>query len=187
MIICLDAGHGGFEPGAVGPNRTKEKDITLQIVLKLGQLLVKQGHRVIYTRFNDNGLGNNTSTSLASRANIANKNNADVFISIHCNSGSPKAQGMEIYTSPGKTKADTLATLIVKEWEAVFKTPAVRKDLQDGDPDKEARYYVLMHTKMPAVLLEVDFISNPDREKLLKDPAFQQKVVEIIAKAISKY
>jgi len=92
-VIVLDAGHGGHDPGAVGPHGTKEKDINLAIVLQLEKLFRKdKNYKVILTRDDD------TFIPLVERANIANKNKADLFISVHCNANlNRNASGFEVY------------------------------------------------------------------------------------------
>lgn len=92
-IIVLDAGHGGKDPGAVGPHGTKEKDVNLAIVLQLEKVFKKdKNYKVILTRNDD------TFIPLVERANIANKNKADLFISVHCNANlNRNASGFEVY------------------------------------------------------------------------------------------
>ena len=92
-IIVLDAGHGGHDPGAIGPHGTKEKDINLAIILQLEKVFKKdKNYKVILTRNND------TFIPLVERANIANKNKADLFISVHCNANlNRNASGFEVY------------------------------------------------------------------------------------------
>lgn len=181
MKICLDAGHGGFDPGACNNAlKLRECDITLRTVLKLGQLLAKQGHTVIYTRFNDNGLGNNTSTSLANRVSIANKNNVDIFISIHCNSAAnTQARGTETYFYQTSKNGERLARLVQNE--LVKATGFQDRGL------KTANYYVIKYTRMPAILVEIGFISNNDEAKQLADPSVQDKIAQAIAEAVNKY
>ncbi len=185
MRVMLDPGHGGFDPGAVGPTGLREKDVTLAVCKILASKLVG-ACEVRLTRAEDRALGENENRDLAGRVALANNWPADVFISIHCNSGPPAAKGMEVFTSPGQGKSDVIAEAIVKAWEAAFPGAVVRKDLSDGDSDKEARYYVLMNTKMPAVLVELAFISNPQEERLLKDPAWQDKAASAIAAGLAR-
>ncbi len=185
MRICLDPGHGGFDPGAVGPSGLKEKDVTLAVCKKLAQYLAGSCE-VRLTRTEDRALGASENEDLRNRVTLANNWLADCFISVHCNSGSPAAKGMEVFTSPGQGKSDTIAEEIVRAWEAEFPGAVVRKDLSDGDSDKEARYYVLVYTKMPAVLVELGFISNAAEEKLLADPAWQGRAARAIAAGLAR-
>lgn len=171
--VCIDAGHGGADPGAIGASGTKEKDINLQIALKTGAILQSHGVEVVYTRDKDP----EKKLELAERVNIANKAKADLFVSIHANSATDKtANGQEVYAYKTGTSAHKLAQSILKEMVAA-------SWLKDRGV-KTASYYVLLHTAMPAVLVETAFISNPDEEKLLKDSHWQQKMAVAIAKAI---
>lgn len=172
--VCLDAGHGGADPGAVGKS-TKEKDVVLQITLKAGAILKEHGVDVVYTREKD--LPNTQKLLLDKRTHIANKANADLFVSIHANAASDSsANGQETYCYKTGTKAASLAHSIQKEIAAA-------SGLKDRGV-KTANYYVLLHTDMPAALVETAFISNPNEEKLLKDSAWQQKMAAAIAKGI---
>lgn len=181
MKICIDAGHGGFDSGAYNKDlKLRECDITLRVALKLGTILAKQGHTVIYTRFNDNGLGKTTSESLANRVNIANKNNADIFISVHCNSAAnTQAKGVETYYFQGSTKGKELAEIV--QAELVKATGFINRGI------KTANFYVLKYTKMPAILVEIGFISNNDEAKKLADPSVQDKIAQAISQAIDLY
>jgi N-acetylmuramoyl-L-alanine amidase len=146
--VILDAGHGGYDAGAVNGNRY-EKDDNLRITLAVGNILKSKGVNVVYTRTGDNYL------SLAERAAISNNSNADMFVSFHRNSAvNPEANGFENYTAPNasarsKQFAKTVYDDVVET--GVFPT---------NRGVKEANYYVLRNTKAPAMLLELGFISN---------------------------
>ena len=182
-----DPGHGGRDPGAVGPSGTKEANVTLAVTRKVAAYLSP----VIdfsFTRNSDVSLGNNLNADLAARVKIANKADSDVFVSVHCNSAADaSAHGAEIYTTPGETQADPLATSILNRMEAALPELKFRKDLADGDPDKEAGFYVIKYTKMPAVLVELAFISNPAEEALLQSEDFQNRAAKAIAQGICDF
>ena len=174
-IICIDAGHGGMDPGAIGSGGTKEKDVALQIALKTGAILKNHGVSVVYTR--DKDLATTKKLETSERVSIANKAKADLYVSIHANAATDKtAKGQETYAYRSGTTAYKLAESIQKELVAV-------SGLRNRGV-KTASYYVLLHTSMPAALVETAFISNPDEEKLLKDSAWQQKTAVAIAKGI---
>ena len=169
--VCLDAGHGGADPGAVGPHNIKEKDVVLDITRKTGAILESRGVDVIYTRAEDKKV------ELAERTKIANNAKADLFVSIHANAAAAmSANGQETFCYKTGTRAATLAQNIQNEIVATsgLKNRGV----------KTANYYVLVNSTMPAALVETAFISNPDEEKLLKDSAWQQKMAVAIAKGI---
>lgn len=173
--VVLDAGHGGADPGAIGSGGTKEKDVTLQIALKTGAILKNHGVSVVYTREKD--LATTKKLETSERVSIANKAKADLFVSIHANSFTDKtAKGQETYAYKRGTTGYKLAESIQKELVAA-------SGLRNRGV-KTASYYVLLHTSMPAVLVETAFISNPDEERLLKDSAWQQKTAVAIAKGI---
>lgn len=186
MKICIDPGHGGYDPGAVGPSGLKEKDVTLSVALLLAQELKASGQEVILTRDSDNTPWD-PDGDLWTRCNIANQFGADVFISIHANAAvSPQGKGMEVYTTKGLTGADPIAESIANAMQAAFPGLVFRADLSDGDKDKEANYYVLVKTNMPAVLVELAFISNPTEEALLRSSDYQKKAAEAIFQGLVK-
>lgn len=172
-VVVGDAGHGGTDPGAIGYSKKKEKDFNLAIVLKLEALFVN--HPKInfkLTRSTD------VFVELVERANIANRLKADAFISIHANSaGLASTSGTEtLYTrSDSKAFAELMHALIL---------PIT------GGKDRKAKYQnlsVCRNTKMPAILLEPEFLSNQKAEELLFDPSFQDKFAETIAKGICQF
>jgi N-acetylmuramoyl-L-alanine amidase len=177
MKILLDPGHGGSDPGAVNQKvGVKEKDLNLQIAIALQGWLLSAGHNVIMTRDAD------FFVELGERASIANRNQADAFISIHCNAaGNPTAKGFEIWTSPGQTPADPLATAIGQAIQANIPRLVTRFDYSDGDLDKEGNLKVLLKTKCPAVLVEAGFISEDSEAEWLRQP----ESIQLIAHAVS--
>ncbi len=104
--------------------------------------------------------------SLSERVETANRlakssEKPCIYVSIHANGFSDEsANGWEVYTSPGETKSDEIATVLFEKAKAEFPTHTMRKDTRDGDPDKEANFYVLIHTNMPAILSENFFMTN---------------------------
>lgn len=185
--IADDPGHGGRDPGAIGPTGVQEKIITLSVARILAEIF-RPVAEVRLTRNDDRALGGTLDADLQARADMANNWGADIFISIHCNSAENRnAHGCEVYTSPGQTQADELAECIIRAMEAVLPELTFRKDYIDGDSDKEAEFAVLMRTKMPAVLVELAFISNPTEEALLESIAFQARAARAMAEGIAKF
>lgn len=179
--ICIDAGHGGHDPGALGPNGLKESDVALDVALRLGTLL----HRyceVLLIRSADVFL------TLSKRAEIANSRDADLFLSVHCNSGPPgQGSGFEVWTSPGQTESDRFATFLYDGFCDKFPAKPRRQDTSDGDPDKESKFTVLTATKMPAALFELEFIHTYSGEEWLKSPANRQACAEGLADGVLNY
>lgn len=173
MKICIDPGHGGRDPGALGPSGTKEKDIALLVALRLKQLL-KDRDSIILTRSGDEYV------SLGERCRIANTGKADLFVSIHCNSAEVStANGVETFHHPTSRKGIELARYIQPKLVA-------HTGLRDRTV-KYANYQVLRDTVMPAVLVELAFINNPTEEVLLNDRVFRAKCAVAIASGIRAY
>lgn len=181
-LIKLDAGHGGNDSGAVGIRGIREKDVALKVTLMLGSLLTAAGVAVSYTRTEDRFI------ELSERATMANRANADLFLSIHCNSSDRRsATGFEVFTTPGETEADELATALFVEYAKAFPKKLKRIDDKDGDPDKEASFAVLRLSRMPSALFELDFISNPEVEAWLAEEANQQTMAEALCNGVLRY
>jgi N-acetylmuramoyl-L-alanine amidase len=177
--VVIDAGHGGQDPGAIGPTGIKEKDVNLAVALKLGPLLQAQGINVVYTRVDDNIPWTTVTNDLQMRCDIANKANADFFISIHSNSSdSSLPYGTETYYTTQKPSDSSVAQII--------QSNLVAQNGLSNRGIKTANYYVLNNTSMPAVLAELGFISNPTEEQLLNSPDFQAKCANGLANGIKK-
>jgi N-acetylmuramoyl-L-alanine amidase len=184
MRICIDAGHGGSDPGAINKDYViKEKHITLMYAQELEREFLRRGHDVFMTRDNDQFV------ALDTRYKTANLHMCDIFISIHANAFyTSEARGWEIWTSPGKTGADLLASKIHEEVEkAGFPYFKLRPDWTDGDVDKEAKFAVLMGTKMPAVLIELGFITNNIDLSNMRNKKWREKMVKAIADGAEAY
>lgn len=178
-IIVIDAGHGGKDPGA-SKNGIIEKNLALEITLKLEQALKGEGYNIIMTRDND------VFVDLYERSNIANKNYADIFISIHGNSfTNPDVNGIEIlYTpvdgDPIKDKAEkALAQSVLNE--VIKETGANSRGLV------KSKVVVTRTTKMPAILVEVGFISNPKEATLITSDVYQNKIIAGMLKGIENF
>jgi len=173
-IIVIDAGHGGKDPGAVFSS-VYEKNLNLDIAKRLRKLLVAKGYEVIMTRTND------TFVELAERANIANKNNADLFISIHNNSMPTGYSGiMTLYSTRDVNESfssKNLADIV----QANMLDSMGTKNIGARERDN---LVVLNKTTMPAVLVEVGCMSDPNELKQLKKATFRQKAAQGIYNAI---
>lgn len=178
MKICIDPGHGGNDSGAVGPTGLTEKEAVLDIA-RFVRFGLMPHHEIVMTRDDDRAV------SLAERCERANSEGADLFLSIHANSASnPSAHGFEVWTSPGWTPADPIATKIFVSVREAFPNLAGRVDSSDGDPDKESRFYVLVNTNMPAVLVETAFICNPTEESWLGDRGWRMRMAGAIVSSV---
>ena len=170
-IVCIDAGHGGKDPGAVSGG-VQEKDIALAVALKIGALLT--GYEVVYTRDEDVYVG------LAERALIANQAQAGLFVSVHCNSAAnTSANGMEVYHYTHASEASKHAARAI--YDKLLPVSGLR-----GRGVKSKDLAVLRETKMPAVLIELGFVSNPSDRAKLTNFAWQDDAAQSIADGIVK-
>ena len=188
MKIAIDPGHAGrsIDPGAVNnTSGLQEADVVLMISKLLENQLTESGYEVKLTR---NDWEEEETDDLGYRTALANSWAADIFISLHCNSAeNENAKGYEIWTSPGDTLGDRLATCIYGEIAEEFPDRPGRTDYSDGDPDKESRFFVLIHTDAPACLVEMAFISNHVEAALLADAAWQDRYARAIARGVTDY
>jgi N-acetylmuramoyl-L-alanine amidase len=179
-IIVIDPGHGGSDTGAIGPHSVLEKNVTLTIGKELQNLLTNSGATVIMTRTTDRDVayaGASDKEELAARVAIANRANADLFVSIHADAFSGAADGTTTYAyDPQK---GTIAQLVQSNLVAQLKL--YDRGVQQSD------YYVLKNTNMPAILTEAAFITNSTEEKLLMNRSFDKKVAIGIYNGIKQY
>lgn len=182
MVVIINQGHapnGNPDPGACnGVTGLRESDITF----KLGNMLAAYlGAAGIDARTIQ-------SDSLSEICDVSNLTRADAFISIHCNScDNDSAEGFEIYTTPGETAADPLATAMYEQVHKTFPDMVFRIDSADGDPDKEANFYVLRNTDAPAVLIECGFISNMQEQANMQNDAWCDKMAAAWARGITDW
>ncbi len=216
-LIVIDPGHGGKDPGAIGPSGIREKDIVLAIAKYLKDELESRGYQVVLTRENDRFI------PLSERSKTANKLHADLFISIHCNaSKNRKSHGTQgFYLSPAKT-SDARATAALENKVLLIEDNPIIDNLDElqfimadmvqsayqressilayiieqnisKKTGLEARgpegagFYVLYGTYMPSVLVETAFISNPKEEKFLSKPKNQKKIAQAIADGVDQF
>ena len=181
-LIVVDAGHGGQDSGAVSASGIRESDINLNVAMHLAGLLSLAGLGILATRSDD------TFESLTQRCRLANDAGADLLVSIHANSYTTEApEGFEVYTSRGLTDADRCATLIWTELRAALPGRRARMDSTDDDPDFEAGYNVLVGTRMPAVLVELGFLSNPEEAEIIETAGFLNVATAAVAAGIVKF
>lgn len=182
-VVVLDPGHGGSDPGAIGLNKTQEKTITLAIAMQTKTLLEKSGARVIMTRQDDRdvfGPSASAADELKARITVANNRKADAFISIHINSFQERSAGGTSTYFYQKTPYDAILAQNLQ-------TSLLRAGgLQDRGVNS-ANFYVVKRTLMPATLLELAFISNPEEEKLMNTPQFQQRMAQAIVQGLDRF
>lgn len=217
--IVIDPGHGGHDPGAIGPGRIYEKDIVLDIALKLKKILREDPlYEIFLTRETDIYI------PLEERTAMANKKNADLFVSIHANASLRRqARGIETYLLNWTDDEEAMRVaarenaISLKKMKAMHRQMDIVKVIMDdlyrqnkrdesiklanyiqrsmvssikSSHDlgvKQALFYVLFGAKMPSVLVEVAFISNPEEEKLLAQESYRMNIAEAIAEGIKVY
>ncbi|AFQ43546.1 N-acetylmuramoyl-L-alanine amidase [Desulfosporosinus meridiei] len=186
-VIVIDPGHGGADPGAQNSG-LKEKDINLDISLRLGKVLESKGCKVILTRETDKDyfLPGFVKGRMAKRAElnqriqIASENNADLFISIHANSFPQRnSYGMETYYHLKSSSGKALAEVIHEQLSQV--QPDNKRTAKAGD------YYLINQAEMPSVIVEVGFISNARERKLLSSDDYRNQVANAIGTGVEKY
>jgi N-acetylmuramoyl-L-alanine amidase len=172
--IVIDAGHGGKDVGAISCLGFYEKTVNLQVARKAASLLRQRGLKVVMTREGDEFI------ELEERAAIANRNNAQLFVSIHCDSMEKSStQGFTIYVARSGSRASRQAA------EAIAQ--AMAKTGIDKQGVREADYKVLIYTQGPAVLVELGYLSNYQEAGLLRDSSFQNRLAEAIAEGIGEF
>ncbi len=171
-VVVLDAGHGGNDPGAVRGD-VQEKEVTLQIIAKLKKVLESKGARIVLTRSDD------TFVSLEDRVKITNTVLPNLFLSVHINSleSTSNIYGIETYfqTDQSRPLADRVHSSLVSGL---------------GAPDRsvrKARFYVINHTPIPAILAEVGYITNKAERDRLISSDYQQKVASALARGVMLY
>jgi len=172
VVVLIDPGHGGPDPGAVGIGGLREKDIVLPISQQVATILERQGVQALMTRADDSDV------SLEARVQMAQRARANLFVSIHANSLSasrPDVSGVETYYFSSQRFAQTIHNSIVQSL-----------DVRDRGV-RRARFYVLRNTSMPSVLLEVGFVTGAEDARKLSSPAFQRQMAEAIARGILLY
>jgi N-acetylmuramoyl-L-alanine amidase len=214
--IVVDAGHGGHDTGTIGPTGLLEKDLVLDVALRLGKLMEKgMGADVVYTRDDDSFI------PLETRTAIANREQADLFISVHANSSrDPKARGVETYYLNFTTSADALEVAArenavsdtsIHELQDLVKKIALKEKVEESREFasdvqqslkaglsgrgssmrdrgvRKAPFIVLIGANMPSILAEISFVSNPADEKRLKTPEYRQKIAESLYRGVVRY
>ena len=213
--VVLDPGHGGHDTGTIGPSGLLEKDVVLDVALRLGMLIEERmGAEVVYTRRDDSFV------PLEQRTALANEKQADLFLSIHANAGASSVSGSETYYlnfSTDKSDLDVASRenatseRTIHELQSIVEKiarkdkadesrefasrmqAAMYKDMLKANPQiqdrgvRRAPFVVLIGAAMPSVLSEIDFLSNPREERLLRREDYRQRLAEALYKGLSQY
>ena len=178
--IMIDAGHGGYDVGSISNFDDYEKDINLDIALLVGKQLKSYGYNVVYTRTSDSvSWPSDNKKDLQARCNLAQKKNADLFISIHLNSSEYDASGYEIYCDfTNKTTVKLSNSILTQLDQLDYST---NRGLLDTN---ETPLYVVANNKVDAILIEAGFISDDSDLYYLKN--YTNNIAKAIAKGIKK-
>jgi len=213
--IVIDPGHGGHDTGTIGPTGIREKDVVLEVGLRLAKLLEQAGAEVVMTRHDD------TFIPLEERTAIANEKAADLFISIHANASRDRtARGIETYYLNFNSNPEALEVAArenatsqqsVHELRDLIKKIALTEKVEESrdfasevqhevhsrlvkasgkQKDrgvKKAPFVVLIGANMPSILAEISFLTNPKDERLLKEPEYLQKIAQALDEGIIHY
>jgi N-acetylmuramoyl-L-alanine amidase len=173
LTVMIDPGHGGRDPGAVGIGGLREKDINITVSRRVQEILNERGVNAVLTRSDDREI------DLEPRVDAAERANADVFVSIHSNAISmsrPDVNGLEtFYYSSGLRLAQVIHNNVLES-----------TDLDDRGV-RRARFYVLVNTSMPAVLVETGFVTGRDDAARFRSPGGMNAIAEGIADGILEY
>jgi N-acetylmuramoyl-L-alanine amidase len=214
--IVIDAGHGGHDTGTIGVDGIQEKDVVLDVALRVGKMLHDRlGSEIIYTRSDD------TFIPLETRTAIANKAQADLFLSIHANSSpDASARGVETYYLNFTSSPDALETAArenavsdqsIHQLSDLVKKIALKEKIEEsrefaGDVQqglygglqkgnaglkdrgvKKAPFVVLIGANMPSILAEISFVTNEKDARQLQEPEYRERVAESLYKGVAKY
>ncbi len=183
-IICVDPGHGGYDPGTIR-NGIQEKDIVLKIALCLRDYLQQGGAWVVLTREKDLDFleitaGPKKRLDMKNRCQIIEEGGGELLISIHANCISSSIwRGAQVFYREGSEEGKLLASAIQNELIRILKN--TDREAKSGD------YYILRETSIPGVIVEAGFLSNPEEAELLNSPEYQKKIAWAIYLGIISY
>ncbi len=189
-VVAIDPGHGGIDPGAIGPYGVNEDTIVLAVSLRLAAMLENAGVIVVLTRTGDNDMAGTTDggptarkrVDLRARVAVVNASSADVVIGVHANHFSSASEhGAQTFYSQSRfPQSKELAILMQRQLGRV--TGETRRKISE-----HLDHYLLEHTTMPGVTVEIGFLSNPREARLLGEPAFQERVAYAMYTALGEW
>lgn len=182
-VVAIDPGHGGSDPGAIGVRGSREKELNLILAMKVKTILENAGAKVLMTRVDDIDVSSPDASDrdeLRARTLVGNNNRADIFISIHHNSSANSGLSGTTTYYYQKTMFD--AVLAQSLQDAMVQAGGL---VNIGV--RTANFFVVKNTTMPAALLEIGFVSNPQEEMILANPNFQQKMAQAIVSGIDQF
>lgn len=184
--VVIDPGHGGYDPGKVGANGALEKDINLNISLKVEAMLKEQGYKVIMTRTTDSGMTENgnelgKTSDLDARASVINESHGDMAISIHQNSYTTEdVKGAQVFYYEASETGGAAAAIMQESLREI--DPANHRQIKAN-----TSYYLLKRTTIPTIIVECGFLSNMNEANLLCDDTYQMEMAMAIVAGVSGY
>lgn len=180
-LIVLDPGHGGIDAGKIGINNAEEKQINLEISLKIKKLLKDGGITVIMTRTEDNRLADTQKQDLMERVKIMNEEQPALVVSIHQNSYQESGvRGPQVFYYTDSAEAETAAEILQSELNKMDPS-YTRKEKANSS------YYILKQTEVPVVIVECGFLSNAEEAEKLISEEYQNTVANAVVSGIEKY
>lgn len=182
-MVVLDAGHGGSDPGKIGINKCKEKDINLQIAMKVKEKLEKEKIKVIMTREDENGLSsgetsNHKAEDMKKRVEIINESKASIAVSIHQNSyTSEEVKGAQVFYFSHSEEGKKMAQIMQENFR--LSNPQNKRQAKEN-----STYYMLKKTEIPTIIVECGFLSNWEEAEKLVTTEYQEKTAQIICDGI---
>ena len=180
IVVVIDPGHGGEDPGKVGINDVLEKDLNLQISKKVQELLKEVDIEVVMTRENDK-VPDAKRKDLDQRVNLINDTNPTLALCIHQNSYPDAAiKGAQVFYHTITPEAGDIASIIQEELRVV--DPSNTRQIKENDT-----YYMLKKTKVPTVIVECGFLTNPEEAEKLTQEEYQDQIAHAICNGIAKW
>ncbi len=177
--IVIDAGHGGFDPGAIGASGIREDELNLKVAKQLQQELEDKGATVIMTRSTDDAIAKTKDDDMAERRRIIEESDSDIVISIHMNSHTDsKISGPLVLFMPGSDNGKRLAENIMD---------SINKELNADGKARSDDLYILKSGNQPCVLVECGYISNAMEEASLNREDYQKKIADAILKGAAEF
>lgn len=180
VVIVVDPGHGGEDPGKVGINDVLEKDLNLQIAKKVKKLLEEAGIKIVMTRTNDK-VPDAKKEDLNQRVQLINETKPKLALCIHQNSyPDEKIRGAQVFYHTIKPEAEDVASIVQEQLRTV--DPTNTRQIKENDT-----YFMLKNTQVPTIIVECGFLTNPDEAAKLTQEDYQDKLAQAICEGVVKW
>lgn len=180
IVIVVDPGHGGEDPGKVGINDVLEKDLNLQIAQKVKKLLEEAGIKIVMTRTNDK-VPDAKKEDLNQRVQLINETKPTLALCIHQNSyPDEKIRGAQVFYHTLTSEAEDVASIVQEELRTV--DPTNTRQIKENDT-----YYMLKNTQVPTIIVECGFLTNPDEATKLTQEEYQEQIAKAICEGVVKW